>query len=310
VRGTGAIRTGSLVAVAAGAAFAWLAVEAAGRHHFGWEETLLARLSGIERDGFEAAMVGFAFLGAGVGLLLLLAAVLVPLVQRRRWLDVAFVTTALLVAQVVNRLVKNTIDKRRPPVPDHELLAELADTRRIVLAAVAVVLVVALATRRRRAAVLFGAALAASYVLYELAAPTAVGTDSFSFPSGHATSSMAFAAAVAVLAWPTRLRVPALVAGTVFVAGVGASRVAFAVHYPTDVLGGWLLALAVVAAAAAALTAAAAWPERRGRRPGDARSGGDEPPSDVGLANLEPVVEHGDVGRAAGREQAEPRARQ
>lgn len=311
MRGTGTSRSWGLAAAAAAvAAFAWLAVKAADQHRFGWEESLLARVSDTDRVGYEEAMVTFSFLGAGVGLLLLLSVVLVPLVQRRRWLDVAFVTTALLVAQVVNRLIKNTIDKRRPPVPDHELLEALSMTRRGVLLAVAAVLLLALATRWRRTAVLFGAIVVVAYVVYELVAPTAVGTDNFSFPSGHATSSMAVAAAVVVLAWPTRMRVPALVVGAVFVAGVGLSRVAFAVHYPTDVLAGWLLSLAVVAAAAAVVPAAAARLRRAGARRGDARSGRDELPSDVGLAHLEPVVEHGDVRGTPRREHSEPGARQ
>jgi undecaprenyl-diphosphatase len=311
VRGTGTSRLWGLAAAAAAvAAFAWLAVAAADQHRFGWEETLLARVSDTDRAGYEEAMVTFSFLGAGVGLLLLLSVVLVPLVQRRRWLDVAFVTTALLAAQVINRLIKNTIDKRRPPFPDHELLEALSMTRRGVLLAVAAVLLLALATRWRRTAVLFGVILVAAYVLYELVAPTAVGTDNFSFPSGHATSSMAFAAAVAVVAWPTRLRVPALVAAAVLVAGVGLSRVAFAVHYPTDVLGGWLLSLAVVAAAAALVPVAAARLGHARGRPADARSGWDGPAADVGLADLEPVVEHDDVRGAPRREHAEPGARQ
>jgi undecaprenyl-diphosphatase len=307
VRRAGAYRISGLVALAAVAAFAWLAAKAADQHRFGWEESLLERVSDTDRTGYEEAMVTFSFLGAGVGLLLLLAAVLVPLVLRRRWVDVAFVTTALLVAQVVNRLIKNMVDKRRPPVPDNELLEALSMTRRGVLLAVAAVLLLALATRWRWTAVLFGAILVAAYALYELVAPTAIGTDNFSFPSGHATSSMAFAAAVAVVAWPTRLRVPALAAGAVFVAGVGLSRVAFAVHYPTDVLGGWLLSLAVVALAAALVPAAAARLPRGGRRDDPAP---DAAPAGVGRADPAPVVEHDDARLGPRREHAEPGARQ
>lgn len=64
----------------------------------------------------------------------------------------------------------------------------------------------------------------------------------WSFPSGHATSSAAFVAALAVLAWPTRWRWPALVAGALAAAFVGFSRLQLGVHYPSDVLGGWALA--------------------------------------------------------------------
>lgn len=69
---------------------------------------------------------------------------------------------------------------------------------------------------------------------------------SFSFPSGHTMQSMALAAAVVVLVWPTRWRVPALVAGITFTGVVGISRIYLGVHYPSDVLAGWLASLAWV----------------------------------------------------------------
>jgi membrane-associated phospholipid phosphatase len=68
----------------------------------------------------------------------------------------------------------------------------------------------------------------------------------YSFPSGHAMASMALAAAVCVLLWPSRWRWLALSCGVVFVALVGASRVYFGVHYPSDVLAGWAASLAWV----------------------------------------------------------------
>lgn len=70
-----------------------------------------------------------------------------------------------------------------------------------------------------------------------------------SFPSGHAMSSMAAAAALCVLLWPTRWRWAALAAATSFVCAVGVSRVYLGVHYPSDVLAGWAASLAWVAGA-------------------------------------------------------------
>lgn len=71
-------------------------------------------------------------------------------------------------------------------------------------------------------------------VIAETAVP-----DTSAMPSGHAAT--AFAVAVAVGAVHPRLRVPLLAAAAV----VGVSRVYLGVHYPTDVLAGGALGVAV-----------------------------------------------------------------
>lgn len=68
----------------------------------------------------------------------------------------------------------------------------------------------------------------------------------YSFPSGHSMGSMAFVAALAVLAWPTRWRWWAIVLGGVFTFLVGFSRVYLGVHFPSDVVAGWSASLAWV----------------------------------------------------------------
>jgi undecaprenyl-diphosphatase len=70
--------------------------------------------------------------------------------------------------------------------------------------------------------------------------------DRFSFPSGHATASMSVALAygVAFPAWGLSLVLLALL--------VGFSRVRLAVHYPSDVVVGQLLAALTVSVIAAA----------------------------------------------------------
>ena len=78
--------------------------------------------------------------------------------------------------------------------------------------------------------------------------PSAYVLTSYSFPSGHAMVSTCFYGAIMwVLA--IRLREPWLKAlllflGTLLIAGIGLSRIYFAVHYPTDIIGGILAGVA------------------------------------------------------------------
>jgi undecaprenyl-diphosphatase len=93
----------------------------------------------------------------------------------------------------------------------------------------------------------------------------------FSFPSGHTLNSTATYGLVALCAWRSRMRLAARrVAVAVLVAIpflVGLSRIALGVHYPSDVLGGWLAGMAVVFAVAA-ITAPAAGGVSEAERPG------------------------------------------
>ena len=68
----------------------------------------------------------------------------------------------------------------------------------------------------------------------------------YGFPSGHAMGSLAVVAALVILLWATRWRWPILALGSLFVVGVGLSRVYLGVHYPSDILAGWSASLAWV----------------------------------------------------------------
>ncbi len=71
---------------------------------------------------------------------------------------------------------------------------------------------------------------------------------SYSFPSGHAMGSMTLACVLLLLAWNTRWRWPVAALMLPFVVLVGLSRVYLGVHYPSDILAGWAVAVAWVAA--------------------------------------------------------------
>lgn len=75
----------------------------------------------------------------------------------------------------------------------------------------------------------------------------------FSFPSGHAMGSMTLAATVVLLAWPTRGRWPMIALMAAFILLVGYSRVYLGVHFPSDILAGWMAGAAWVVAAYLAL---------------------------------------------------------
>lgn len=71
---------------------------------------------------------------------------------------------------------------------------------------------------------------------------------SYSFPSGHSMMSavvyLTLTALVARLVGPYRLKVYVLAVALMLTALIGASRVYLGVHYPTDVLAGWIAGLA------------------------------------------------------------------
>lgn len=65
----------------------------------------------------------------------------------------------------------------------------------------------------------------------------------FSFPSAHAMGTMTLALILMVVAWPTRWRWPLLAGMGTFALSVGVSRVYLGVHYPSDVIAGWCVAI-------------------------------------------------------------------
>lgn len=66
----------------------------------------------------------------------------------------------------------------------------------------------------------------------------------YSFPSGHAMSSMTLALALVILTWGSRWCQWVLLAGIGYVLAIGWTRLYLGVHFPSDVLAGWLAAIA------------------------------------------------------------------
>ena len=119
----------------------------------------------------------------------------------------------------------------------------------------------ALLTRRVRLAIILALILIGSAVFTEvvkevIARPRPPGEAlapwiGYSFPSGHTRNSTVAYGLLAVMAWRSRLplltRRGLVAVGVTLPFLVGLSRVALGVHYPSDVLAGWLGGIAFVA---------------------------------------------------------------
>ena len=119
----------------------------------------------------------------------------------------------------------------------------------------------AVLSRRARLALIVAVVLIAAALFTELAKdyvtrprPTMdplVTASGYSFPSGHTLNSTVTYGLLALVAWRSRLplavRRAALVVGMTLPVLVGLSRIALGVHWPTDVLAGWLAGVAFVA---------------------------------------------------------------
>jgi undecaprenyl-diphosphatase len=106
----------------------------------------------------------------------------------------------------------------------------------------------------KRVAIWFTVAVVGSEILDEIlklvfhrARPVPFfGTDpaSYSFPSGHAMSSLCFygvlAGLISAQIHSLRARILIWIASVVLIAGIGLSRIYLGVHYPTDVIAGYL----------------------------------------------------------------------
>lgn len=66
----------------------------------------------------------------------------------------------------------------------------------------------------------------------------------YSFPSGHAMSSMTLVAALIILTWGSRWCWLTVIFGSVFAVAIAWTRMYLGVHFPSDILGGWMVSVA------------------------------------------------------------------
>lgn len=89
-------------------------------------------------------------------------------------------------------------------------------------------------------------------LLFERARPELwdglIQESNFSFPSGHAMASSALTFTIIALLWNTKWRFTAIIIGALYMSVIGLSRLYLGVHYPTDIIGGWLVSFAWVLA--------------------------------------------------------------
>jgi membrane-associated phospholipid phosphatase len=146
---------------------------------------------------------------------------------------------------------------------DASLWMANAGSSRSILLITAAALVALAATRSWRPLCALALAVGAEQLVVDvlkglLERPRPAGADAFShaagfsLPSGHSAAS---AVLFGMLAWAVArhvrpaLGVAVLASAFTFIALMGASRVALGVHYPSDVLAGWLTGAAIAAAA-------------------------------------------------------------
>ena len=181
----------------------------------------------------------------------------------------------------IDEAVLRWVAERRTPALDDAMLEITALGSTLVLAIIVGTAAVFLwLTRHRFSVYILGAAfLAASVLNIVLKAlygrprpdvvPPIVTSQSPAFPSGHALSAFAIYATLAYLVArlepSPRLRAATWIIAALLILAVGASRVYLGVHYPSDVIAGFAIALAWIAFTAAAVTAVTYLAQRRSR---------------------------------------------
>ena len=196
----------------------------------------------------------------------------VPLIRRRRVMlatSLAASIAVLLVGALVTS-IHLEIDgaivawcRSHPPSTIDTVMSWLsASGRSIVLVPLAASIAVLLVIRRHIRLALFAATCVALAplvslqvkALFQRERPDVLSLDpqsTFAYPSGHATAcaTVALVALIICDRLGASRRAPAAIA--MWAVGVSISRVWLGAHFPSDILGGWLLAIAITCTCAA-----------------------------------------------------------
>jgi membrane-associated phospholipid phosphatase len=204
-----------------------------------------------------------ALLGAASGIVLLALT----------WYGKAHIT---LIERADRSILRGFANLSRPGLDRFtKAVASLCDPKPYVILA-AIPVLIALVRRRPRVAVTIGVIICGANVTTEwlkvpLAEPHTLSLGNLTqlpgatWPSGHATAAMSLALCM-VIAAPARWRPRVAAAMTAFSVAVCYSFLELKWHYPSDVLGGFLVAATWTLLAAAGLDLVdARWPRRWGR---------------------------------------------
>ena len=141
-------------------------------------------------------------------------------------------------------------------VPAARLVTRLGDWDLLLPATFAVAAFLALRKAPRRAAIFLLLILASRFAVegqkawFARARPDPhghlVAVHNMAFPSGHAANSMILFLGIAMVAVAPRLRRFAIPLALLLAGAVGLSRLVLAVHWPSDVIGGWAFGAAWV----------------------------------------------------------------